>query len=158
MEDRDTPLQSDGPPVGSHDTLVQRPKQVARAVALLWISLALAPLVLVLDKSATQVPISYLIPVGLAFFGLYAALIVFIASGHNWARIVLLVMYLGGCWPYFSKFADMFRRSVMGGLVSIVQLMLQAAAMYLVFAQPSSKWFRRRHRDRDDGGAAASIP
>jgi hypothetical protein len=59
MEDSDTPLQSDGPSVGSHDPLVQRPKQVARAVALLWISLALAPLVLVLDKSATQVPISY---------------------------------------------------------------------------------------------------
>ena len=38
----------------------------------------------------------------------------------------------------------MFPRSKLTASLSVIQLLLQAAAMYLVFTKPGSAWFRRQ--------------
>ena len=131
---------------GPDSAPLQKPKQVIRAVTLLWVSLSLGVIVFLLDLRFVQAtapgPAVWLIPI--AVLGLLAFLIVSISSGRNWARIVFLVMFVLGALPYLLALTDMFSRSVITGSVSTAQFLLQAIAMYLVFTHPGSTWFRQR--------------
>jgi hypothetical protein len=64
--------------------------------------------------------------------------------GRNWARIVFLVLFVIGALPYFAVLAEMFARPKLTASLSVIQLLLQAAAMVLVFTRPGSAWFRRQ--------------
>lgn len=124
---------------------VQRPAQVLRAVVLLWISLALpllgALLALFLYRSSFRVTNILAL---IVTFVVNALFIAFIARGHNWARLVCLILVLGGTLRYLVNFGVMFSRWPIASVIGTVQLLLQAGAMYLVFVQPGSEWFQRR--------------
>jgi hypothetical protein len=130
---------------------LNKPKQVKLAVALLWISLALGPLNLLLDDKS---PARTIVASQPAFLGLMAGvvgvlalmavLVVFIYRGRNWARVVYLVMYLLGALPWLLSLPVLFGRSPVAGAVYVVQGTIQAVALYFIFSQPGSAWFRRR--------------
>jgi hypothetical protein len=61
-----------------------------------------------------------------------------LAAKCLWASIGI------GALPYFAVLAEMFVRSKLTASLSVIQLLLQAAAMVLVFTKPGSAWFRRQ--------------
>jgi hypothetical protein len=131
---------------------LQKPQQVRLAVALLWVSLALGPLNLLLDDRspartivASQPALLGLMAGVLAgVLALMAVLVVFIYRGRNWARVVYLVMYLLGALPWLLSLPVLFGHSPVAGAVYVVQGTIQAIALYFIFSQPGSAWFRYR--------------
>lgn len=124
---------------------LQKPKQIALAVTLLWLSLVLGAVASLLDlryvQSTAPGLAKWIIP--LTVLGMLALLAVLISSGHNWARIVFLVIFLMGALPYLFTLPNIFSRSLVAGSASAAQVILQAVAICLVFSRPASGWFRR---------------
>ena len=123
----------------------ERPYRVVRAVVLLWLSLLVGALIFVLEFEfikRTAASASMVWVVSLGALGISALLTASIYARQNWARIVFLVLFLLGGLPYLAVLSDMFGRSKVAALLSLTQLLLQAAAIYLLFTKPGSLWFR----------------
>ena len=73
-----------------------------------------------------------------------ALFIAFIARGHNWARLVWLILLLSWTLRTVVSVGIVFPRWPMAVGIGTVQWLLQAGAMYLVFVQPGSEWFQQR--------------
>jgi len=75
------------------------------------------------------------------FIGVFAlaANIVFLRMRMNWSRFLLAVMFVLGL-P--SNLMDMFKNfpSILGVLI-LIQIGLEAYAVFLIFQPPSSEWF-----------------
>ena len=125
---------------------VERPRQVGLAAKCLWASIGIGGILLVLDyrfiAGASSAATAWIVPA--AVLGVLALFTAAISAGRNWARIVFLVLFVIGALPYFAVLAEMFARSKLTASLSVIQLLLQAAAMYLVFTKPGSAWFRRQ--------------
>ncbi len=131
-------------PIHSH----QKPEAVEKAVKLLWASLVIGVLKVAID----YVHLSNLAPslftnIILVFvFGLMAFLISKISAGCNWARVVFLILFLIGALPALGTTLDEFTRSAVLGALSVVQIVTQVIAMYLVFTSPGKEWFKKTSR------------
>lgn len=123
----------------------QKPVQVIRATRLLWISLAVGGGVALLDALwlGSAVPFGYVLTVLAVALALSAWLTLEISRGRNWARIALLLLCAFGLVAFVPNLHDVFARSVGMGALSLLQCLVQLAALYLVFTQPASAWFRR---------------
>ena len=123
----------------------QRPRPVSRAAVLLWSSLGIGVLIWLLEFNFTErnlTPGWALWAMPAIILGVTAGLTLCIYAGYNWARIVFLALFLLGGLPYFAVLAEMFQRSKVTASLSVLQLLLQAGAIYLVFTKPGSRWFR----------------
>jgi hypothetical protein len=69
-------------------------------------------------------------------------LILKISSGRNWARIVLLVMFLVGLGLYPMFLRDALNRNPMMVFACVVQTLLQGAALFFWFKRGSGAWFK----------------
>ncbi|SRR6266481_1612304 len=83
-------------------------------------------------------------------YGLLLFLIRKVSSGRNWARIVLLLMFLVcigflGLYPvlYPGLLVEAFKRNPIGFL-QIVPGLLQSAALFFWFRRDSGAWFKGR--------------
>ena len=81
-----------------------------------------------------------------AMFVLAAVLNMFIYRGHNWARIVTLVLTLISLPTYLAPTDEPVPPSTAETVINVVVLLLEMAALYLVFTGPGASWFRRHQR------------
>jgi hypothetical protein len=88
-------------------------------------------------------------PVGFTLFVVvctYAVLILLvlkIARGRNWARIVFLILFIIGTVPTLPIVRDELERAPLVGALSILQILLQIWVLVLLFTKPGSAWFRK---------------
>lgn len=61
----------------------------------------------------------------------------------NWARWVLLILFLVGIPAYIPILSDMLLVSSLSGILSIVQLFTQGVALYLIFTGDAASWFKK---------------
>jgi hypothetical protein len=113
-----------------------RPRQVELAYRLVLASLALGMLNHVLGRLGS---FAFTALVLLLLFGLGVAM----RAGHNWARIVFLVLFLLGLPTLFATPSLVAQFGVAFLVVFCVQTILQIGTLWLVFTQPGSSWFRK---------------
>jgi hypothetical protein len=127
------------------------PAQVRRAVILLWtvLLISIVAMPLEFDWAAWQAepawkdePMWIFWLIFVAGYGISAIPIYFVARRHNWARIFLLLLTVGGIgamlyvWPYadswWSQASD------------VAFLMLDIVALYWLFTGSGAAWFAKR--------------
>ncbi len=125
--------------------LPARPRQVQIAVALLWLSLVLG----IPEAALSNRPVDgggagvALVVVMLLLFGLVGFLNVKIYQGRNWARIVVLALTaLSVVMMLFPPDEVQAEGPLLQGFY-LFDVLIEVAAMYLVFSKPGSLWFRR---------------
>ncbi len=128
-----------------------RPGQVAIAVGLLWLTLLIqAGALTFLWRLFRLFPPFMFVVAGVitAIWALTAFLVAMIERGHNWARITYLVAFLIGLpFSALSILAN-FDQAPMVGIVAVVaQILLQIAAVVMLFTGPSGAWFRGESPD-----------
>jgi len=128
-----------------HGTTI-RPVAIGQALSLFWASLGLGFVKLPLDWAylTSQAP-----PVFNAMIVMFTlAITVFfiwkIGRGKNWARIIFLVLFVLGTVPFIFIVRSAFARSVVSGLISVLQMGLQAVGLFLIFASPGKQWLQAR--------------
>lgn len=126
--------------------LTARPREVAMAIRLILLSLALGLLV-----SATQaaqrvsgVPLVLTLVIVVVFYGVLVLFVSRISAGRNWARIIFLVLVVIGLPFAVPTYIGQLRQNVLLGVVGIVILILQVVGTYLLFTKNSNAWFRTR--------------
>jgi hypothetical protein len=76
-------------------------------------------------------------------YGIPLFLILKVSSGRNWARIVLLLMFLVGLGVYAMFFPhDILKLNPMTVFVTFVPTLLQGAALFFWFKRSSGVWFK----------------
>jgi len=82
--------------------------------------------------------------VQVATFALLAWLMYEIWVGRNWARITYAVLWILGFAVYVPILIRFFHFSSIAGAINLLQGLLQAVALYLVFTEPGRGWFRAK--------------
>lgn len=123
----------------------QKPQSVALAVSLLWASLGVGVVKITFElfKHAAGGIDAISFTVLAATLAIVVFLIFKIAAGRNWARIAFLVLFVLGSFPMAGVILDEFASAPFMGALSVAQIGLQAYALYLLFTQPGSAWFRK---------------
>ena len=123
----------------------QKPQAVVTAINLLWAALAVGLVKMLMDFSNLSVvaPAAFTSFVVIFTFALIGFLILRISAGRNWARITFLVMFIIGVLPALPMVLSEFSRSAVVGALSVAQTGLQVYALFLLFTQPGSSWFRK---------------
>lgn len=123
----------------------QKPQPVVTAVNLLWVSLAVGLVKMLMDFSnlSGMAAAAFTNFILIFTFALIAFLIFKIYAGRNWARITFLVMFIIGVLPTLPIVLGEFSRSAVVGALSVAQIGLQVYALFLLFTQPGSSWFRK---------------
>jgi hypothetical protein len=122
-----------------------RPQDIDRGVKLAYASLLFGIVAEVVDfrhvlamNSATDNLTTFVFAYGIPLF-----LILRVSSGRNWARIVLLLMFLVGLGLYAMFFPhDTLKRNPMMVFVTFVPTLLQGAALFFWFKRSSGAWFK----------------
>lgn len=72
-----------------------------------------------------------------------AAINVFVHTGRNWARIVLLALIALSVLILFMPSEEAAPPGLIETLLTMIGLVLGVIALYLVYAQPGASWFQR---------------
>ena len=123
----------------------QKPRPIVTAVNLLWASLAVGLVKMLMDFSnlSTVAPAAFTNFILVFTFALSGFLIFKISAGRNRARITFLVLFIIGVLPALPFVFGEFSRSAVVGALSVAQIGLQVYALFLLFIQPGSGWFRK---------------
>ena len=134
---------------------MQMPAQVRRAVILLWFLLLAAVVAMPLTfndfaaemAAATSMPgiANLMWPIFLGVFILNALLIVFVSRGQNWARIVLLIMTIGGLATFLWPETYETPLSWDWWVSNIAFAVLDVLALYWLFTGTGAEWFSKRN-------------
>ncbi len=122
-----------------------KPREINLAVGLYGVSLALGLVKAFLEWAYLRSSASVSLIAGVlgCTLAILSLLLWKVAQGRNWARITLLVFFLlflpSSCLDIRAEFA----RSTIQGVLSIVQIALQTAALLFIFIGPGKEWFRR---------------
>lgn len=125
--------------------VAQKPKSAVLAVKLLWVSLAIGLIPILMDFSVfnNTETLAFTSFILIFTFGLLGFLFAKISAGKNWARVTFLVLFIIGGLPGMFLILERFSRSSFVGILSVVQIGLQGYALFLLFTQPGSSWFRK---------------
>jgi len=133
-----------------------RPKSVRRAVALLWLSLAITVsqilLVIVPDFHRYSRNPFGLIALPFMLAMILAPLVVTIVGvsrGWSWARYLLVILVVGGCigaltWPGYLQSLSIRKVTEFA-----IQVALRIGAICLIFSRGAGPWFRRIQIDHE---------
>jgi hypothetical protein len=88
--------------------------------------------------------------------GIMFAMIKSIGLGRKWARVVLLVFFLLGLVAYAWIFGALLKASILVAVLSLLQAILLAIALYYLFSRASTQWFDRVQEKAHDEPAARS--
>ena len=121
-----------------------RPREVLYAVQLTFVSLAFSLVLLPLrrpDFWKPQVMILgiFAILMTLSFTGL---LLFKIWRGHNWARLLYIILFFIGAPFAFPGLLAVFQKSPILAVIRLLQLSLQLMAVVLLLQKPTRDWFR----------------
>lgn len=76
-----------------------------------------------------------------------------IGKGKNWARITYAALYIIGILFTIPSFPELLQSVNTGsilGVIGICQIIIQAIALYFLFQETSSSWFRQIKNDKKD--------
>ena len=123
---------------------LRRPAEVVLAVSLLWSSVALGAFSQMFFWRHVKFSedIVYAICDQLVVLAFVALIYYKIWQGRNWARIALLILSAIGLYFYVPMLIRLLILITAAGLIGVLQFLLQAFAMYLVFTHPGNVWFR----------------
>lgn len=131
-----------------------RPKEVTRAVRLLWVSLVLsiAGLFMQPTRAASHeeqvVVTTTLVVGGVIGFGLWGWVLLKIGAGRNWARIVFIVLTIIGLaiTPFVMPYSlSVYRTQPLSGVSAAANAILELAALYLLLTAPARAWFKPKN-------------
>lgn len=125
------------------------PRQVVQAAWLLWASLAVGLVELAVSMNPIREPAEVLPETHMTALGVFASialigtaylwLVHHVRKGHNWARITILVLVtLGVVESLISR-----RTHLATFLLNLIEILLDVAALALLFSGPASHWFNR---------------
>jgi len=120
-----------------------QPFVVARAVRLLYLSIAVSVVNFILEGSIiTGVDI-----LGAFFFSIFvwsamAWLSHKTGEGYNWARIALFIWFLFGLLFWIQGLRRFFSFSIILDVLSFTTVVLQAVAFVMLFSREARSWFR----------------
>ena len=77
-------------------------------------------------------------------FVLVGYLIFRISAGENWARIGFLIMLVLGLIPTVPQIIKEWPGTPFAAMLSAIQLIIQAYALFLLFTAPGKSWFNSR--------------
>ena len=130
------------------EMLTERPRQISTAVWLLWISFAIGSL---------NRDLIYPLIIGTHSLSLIATVIgssitilvtIWISRklllGRNWMRITLLIAFAIGLLLMPFNMKMLFHGSTELLIVYVVQGVIQAISLWLLFTKPGSDWFRKK--------------
>lgn len=123
----------------------KKPKSVMIAVSLLWVSFVLGLLnFLLMDSSNIIFKSNYLI----SFFStIFQVVVIYkISNGKNWARIFLLLSFIFSTIIIPLLYTIIINKSLLSPDVIcliVVQYVLNAIALYLIYTRPGSSWFHK---------------
>jgi len=140
-----TPPRSVVRDLGPDRAIAKRPKQVTYAVWILWLAFVVGlPATVYEYQRATPEQLNVFVLLFLAILSVLAiVLIVFIYRGHNWARILMLVL-IGLALISFFALLDAYLKYPLLPLTSNIAVMvLDVIALYLLFTPPGRRWFRK---------------
>jgi len=116
---------------------VERPQAV-----FIGVYLAAASVLLGLFK-AMFVPVPGPIWLAVVIVAVILALVFAVWRRHNWARIVLLILFLLGLPGLFLMRDVLMQQGAFSGLILLAQTLAQAIALYYFFSRRANAWFRR---------------
>lgn len=123
-----------------------KPSSVVLSVRLLWGALALGLVRLLLESPKLAAAPNMMTVVGGFVVGLaiYAFLIVMIASGRNWARIVFLILTVADLLLSGAGLVSSFGSAPLGASVALAGAVLQVWGLVLLFMSPGKSWFQKK--------------
>jgi len=92
-----------------------------------------------LDEVCASAVVGGLIP-----FALLGILFFLIWSGKNWARYVYAAFLVLSSQMAGAGIREQFHVTVVGALIGIVQVLLQAVAAFALFRPEPTRWFKER--------------
>jgi hypothetical protein len=139
-----TPPQSPVRDPGAPRAVAQRPRNVVLAVRLLWISLVASIPVSMREyqEAAAGADASFLLYFILALYAISVLVNVYVYRGSNFARGALLVFMALNLLSFLGA-PQQFLQYPTGDLLAIaISMLLDLAAIVLVFTRPGALWFR----------------
>jgi len=127
------------------DERIERPGHVFNAVAILWIALVVQAAGLAFTWRLYQVaPTWFLVLAGIitCAWVLMAWVVAMIERGKNWARFTYLALFLLDAPIALILMFNTAAESALVALAMPVQLLLQLAAVIMLFVPPAGAWFR----------------
>jgi hypothetical protein len=125
------------------------PASVRLAVTFLWCGLALGVATIVITDILLrydQHPAKW-IPAFVALFviaGVYVAIVIGIAQGRNWVRILMLLLVFFGAVDAVVRPAVWRSLPTWRAAEYFLQLLIDGIAVYFIFSRDANPWFRRR--------------
>ena len=126
----------------------RRPREITLATRLLWATLMLGALNSLLHWShmREKASVGFILTVQGATLVVMAWLVYQVGRGRNWARILLLLLFVAGIALEPRASLASLRVSTIGGAIVIVQLLMQLVSYYLLFVSPGRAWYARATR------------
>jgi hypothetical protein len=119
-----------------------RPPSVTLAVRLFAISIVLAPIRVGLFPPPRLTARQWM--TGIVILGLLSLLLAPIWRGRSWARGVFAAFFLLGLPIGVPALISLVEERLVSGLLNLLEAVLQASALVLLFLPASRPWFRRR--------------
>jgi hypothetical protein len=108
----------------------------------------------------SQAPAGFVLLVGGSTAALIGWLTYKIWKRRNWARIVLLILFVAGVPMSLPQFSALLTRSPVAAVIFVLQTVAQMAALCIVFLTPARQYFRQTaksneapHAGREDARA-----
>jgi hypothetical protein len=117
-----------------------RPKQIAQAICLLWISSALGLSAGVLEARRTAASWDAVAVLVLVMVVLMGVLTVMVWRGRNWARIVYMILVTTSLASFLSAWG-IAERPPFEVALEAVSYVADAGSFFLMFTPPGSSWF-----------------
>jgi hypothetical protein len=135
--------------VGSNKAPRIKPRMVKWAVAALWVSFGLSftHAAIVIGDRLISWPPQRVVLIQVASNLFYAAIILFVSRGRNWARIIYAILLCLRTINVVTYFPDDWRGSHGLLLVTVVSFSCQYIAMYWLWSEPGRGWFVRSLAD-----------
>ena len=135
-------------PTSVEASRLQRPREIILAMRLLWVSLLLGVLNSMLQWSHMREKAStgFILTVQGATLFIMAGLVYQIGRGRNWARILLLLLFVAGIALEPRALLASLTNSPVGGAIIIAQLLLQLVGYYLLFVSRGRAWYAHATR------------
>lgn len=124
--------------------MIEKPKYINQAIVLIGFSLLIGVGKMAFDQKHLM-SLGPIEGVVFSFVSVILILTIFtykIWLGRNWARIILTVFYALGLYPFIKELPVEAQRSLIVVFGSISQIVLQLAAIILIFLPASSDWFK----------------
>jgi hypothetical protein len=122
---------------------LERPREVECAVQMAFASLVLALIAIPFRPAIVKPHMLGFMILGIIVTLLFTSLLlIMILRGHNWARLVFIVLFFIGLPFAFPGIILTLQKSPVSALISLIQLSLQMMATVLLLQQPARNWFK----------------